>query len=100
MKNLITCFRSSSRVDVVEVRQLEENLSKGCSQRAVVSSVGRLSTRTMAIVLAEEVTTGQVFRADVIVDLIASLNVVTTTRELYMEEPPEMFEVRAYDAEG
>lgn len=39
-------------------------------------------------------------RCDVIVDIIKSLAVTTTTRELYMEEAPEMFEVRADDNQG
>jgi hypothetical protein len=36
----------------------------------------------------------------VIVDVISALDLVTTTRELYMEEAPEAFEVRAYDDQG
>ena len=39
-------------------------------------------------------------RADVIVDTIMSLQVVTKTHELYLEETPEKFQVRAYDEEG
>lgn len=44
--------------------------------------------------------TGFILRCDVIVDIIKSLAVTTTTRELYMEEAPEMFEVRADDNQG
>lgn len=40
------------------------------------------------------------FVCNVIVDSIATLNIVTTTRELYIEEAPEAFEVRAYDDQG
>lgn len=50
--------------------------------------------------IAEDVTSGQNLRCDVIVDMIDSLHIVTKTRELYMEEAPEVFEVRAYDNQG
>ena len=35
-----------------------------------------------------------------IVDVIKSLQIVTKTHELYLEEPPEEFSVRAYDDQG
>lgn len=41
-----------------------------------------------------------VLRCDVLVDSIHRLEIVTTTRELYVEEAPEEFEVRAYDDQG
>lgn len=44
--------------------------------------------------------TRQILRCDVIVDVIDSLALITTTRELFVEEAPEAFEVRAYDAQG
>lgn len=50
--------------------------------------------------LAEEVHSGQILRCDVIVDVINSLSITTTTRELFMHEAPEAFEVRAYDNQG
>lgn len=43
---------------------------------------------------------GQVLRCDVLIDAIQRLEIVTTTRELYVEEAPEEFEVRAYDDQG
>ena len=52
------------------------------------------------IVLVEEVSTKETFRFDVIVDVISSLNIVTHTRQLFVEESPEIFEVRAYDDQG
>lgn len=39
-------------------------------------------------------------RCDVILDVIHKLGVLTTTRELYLEEAPETFELRAVDAQG
>ena len=35
-----------------------------------------------------------------IIDTIHRLEIVTTTRELYVEESPEVYEVRAYDDQG
>lgn len=44
--------------------------------------------------------TGRVLRTDVIVDFIKSLQIVTKTHELYLEEAPEEFAVQAYDDQG
>lgn len=66
----------------------------------MVSTISKEPTRNTAIVLAEDIYTGQVLRCDVIVDVICTLNIVTTSRELFMEEAPEAFEVRAYDDQG
>lgn len=44
--------------------------------------------------------TGRVLRTDVIVDFIKSLQIVTKTHELYLEEAPEEFTVQAYDDQG
>lgn len=66
----------------------------------MVQSAIRDPTRNTAMVLAEDINTGQFLRCDVIVDSIFSLNLVTTTRELFIEEAPEAFEVRAYDEQG
>ena len=43
---------------------------------------------------------GGILRCDVLVDAIHRLEIITTTRELYVEEAPEEFEVRAYDDQG
>lgn len=52
------------------------------------------------MVLAEDVNTKQTLRCDVIVDVIYNLQISTTTKELFMEEAPEYFEVSAYDDQG
>ena len=39
-------------------------------------------------------------RCDVIVDAIAAIKIVTVTRELYLDDSPEQFEVKALDLEG
>ncbi len=35
-----------------------------------------------------------------VIDVVKSLRISTTTREIYLEEPPEAFEVVANDKEG
>ena len=52
------------------------------------------------MITAEDQSSGMILRADVIVDKINSLKIVTKTHELYLEETPEKFEVRAYDEFG
>jgi len=44
--------------------------------------------------------TGLVLRCDVFVDTIHRIEIVTTTRELLLDEAPEVFDVRAFDDEG
>ncbi|XP_015122666.1 nuclear pore membrane glycoprotein 210 [Diachasma alloeum] len=95
------CYQwSTSRLDVVHLIPMNENPDRTCSSAVLVQSITRELTRNTAIVLAEDVNTGQFLRCDVIVDAIYSLNLVTTTRELFIEEAPEAFEVRAYDEQG
>ena len=53
-------------------------------------------SKNSAMIMAEDKTTGLLLRADIIMDRIASLKIVTKTHELYLEETPEKFEVRAY----
>ena len=56
--------------------------------------------KTSAMIMAEDKATGLLLRADIIIDRIDSLRIVTKTHELYLEETPEKFEVRAYDEHG
>ena len=79
---------------------INENYDRMCSSAVVVQTTTRESTRNTAIVLAEDISSGHFLRCDVIVDAIFSLYMVTTTRELFIEEAPEAFEVRAYDEQG
>ncbi|KAI4492422.1 hypothetical protein M0804_002213 [Polistes exclamans] len=95
------CYQwSTSRLDIIQLIPISENFDKSCSSSIMIQTITRESTRNTAIVLAEDVNTGQLLRCDVIIDAIFSLNLVTTTRELYIEEAPEAFEVRAYDEQG
>ncbi|XP_076635899.1 nucleoporin 210 [Colletes latitarsis] len=95
------CYQwSTSRLDIIQLIPINENVERTCSSAILIQTITRESTRNTAIVLAEDVNNGQFLRCDVIVDAIFSLNLVTTTRELYIEEAPEAFEVRAYDEQG
>lgn len=65
-----------------------------------VTVINKEKRRSTAIVLAEDLVTREVLRCDVILDVIDQLGVLTTTRELYLEEAPETFELWALDAQG
>lgn len=71
-----------------------------CSSKAVVTTVFREKRRSTTFVLAKDVSTSEVLRCDVILDVIDKLDVLTTTRELYLEEAPETFELYAQDSQG
>ncbi|XP_034665021.1 nuclear pore membrane glycoprotein 210-like isoform X2 [Drosophila subobscura] len=94
------CYKwSTSFQDVISVMPVYHGSSE-CANEAVVTVRTRERRRNTAIVLAEEVHTGAVLRCEVIVDIIACLNVRTTTRQLYLEEAPAIFELRAFDSQG
>ncbi|NXA10602.1 PO210 protein, partial [Sapayoa aenigma] len=44
--------------------------------------------------------TGQVLRCDAIVDTIHGIQIVSTTRELYLEDSPLQLKILALDSEG
>lgn len=44
--------------------------------------------------------TGQVLRCDAIVDVISEIQIVSTTRELYLEDSPLELKINALDSEG
>lgn len=92
------CFKwSSLREDVISVKP---NSADGCSDSAVVTVLTRQASTHKVIVLAEDKGGGAVLRCDVIVDTPASLSIATTTREVYVEEAAELFELVAHDVEG
>ncbi|XP_072752648.1 nuclear pore membrane glycoprotein 210 [Anoplolepis gracilipes] len=95
------CYKwSTSRLDVIQLIPINENFDRTCSSAVLIQTITRELTRSTAIVLAEDINAGHFLRCDVIVDAIFSLNLITTTRELYIEDIPEAFEVRAYDEQG
>lgn len=92
------CYRwSSSRADVASITPIIEDgdLSIECSSSAIVSAVSRGSARQSTVILVTEVGTGKMFRADVEVDAIKSIEIITTTREIALDDVPEVFEVHA-----
>lgn len=91
--------RTTSRPDIVQLITFGDT-QIDCANKVVVSAVTKERTRNTAIIFAEEQDSGQILRCDVIVDVIYTLNIITTTRELFREEAPEAFEVRAQDDQG
>uniref|UniRef100_A0A452UL49 Nucleoporin 210 n=1 Tax=Ursus maritimus TaxID=29073 RepID=A0A452UL49_URSMA len=71
-----------------------------CSQKAVVQARLSQPARLTSIIFAEDITTGQVLRCDAIVDLIHGIQIVSTTRELYLEDSPLELKIQALDSEG
>jgi nuclear pore complex protein Nup210 len=65
-----------------------------------ITAISKEKAKKTAILLAESHHTGEVLRCDVILDVIHKFGVHTTTRELYLEEAPEAFELMAQDAQG
>ncbi|KAJ8985935.1 hypothetical protein NQ317_010692 [Molorchus minor] len=92
------CYKwSTTRNDIIQIIGIEEDMELHCSTKVEVSTITKESARNIAVVLAEDVYTKQTLRCDVIVDVINSLSITTTTKELFMEEAPEDFEVKAFD---
>ncbi|XP_066469901.1 nuclear pore membrane glycoprotein 210 [Tiliqua scincoides] len=94
------CYRwSSTRPEVASIEAIVHNNDQ-CSQKAVVQAQSSQPTRLTSIILAEDVMTGQVLRCDAITDLIHDLHIVSTTKELYLEDSPLQLKIQALDSEG
>ncbi|XP_036613323.1 nuclear pore membrane glycoprotein 210-like [Trichosurus vulpecula] len=89
----------SSHHDAVTVEPLYEN-STLCSQRAVLIAESTQPIRLSSVILAREIVTDHELRCDVKVDVIDSIEIVSRTRELYVDDSPLELMVRALDAEG
>lgn len=90
-------------VQAVSVSEEEQQVSSqlvSCSSAAVVSAVSRSPNRLTSIVWAQSPGQAERFRCDVVVDSITSIEIVTTTQELFLEDAPEAFEIRGKDAKG
>lgn len=85
---------------------IQDKPVSGCTSSAIIRLPPRWGgapsiAKTQAIVTAEDAhSDGHVLRCDVIVDRIHRLQIVTKTLELFLEEAPEEFSVRAYDDQG
>lgn len=94
-------FRTSSRPDLISITPIYVDRYNDCSHEVVITAASsREHRRNTAVVLAEDSSTGEILRADVILDVIHELGVLTTTRELYIEEVPETFKMWAFDSQG
>ncbi|XP_034852350.1 nuclear pore membrane glycoprotein 210 [Mirounga leonina] len=94
------CYRwSSTRPEVASIEPLGADEAQ-CSQKAVVQARLSQPARLTSIIFAEDITTGQVLRCDAIVDLIHGIQIVSTTRELYLEDSPLELKIQALDSEG
>eukprot|EP00073_Rattus_norvegicus_P046194 XP_017448342.1 PREDICTED: nuclear pore membrane glycoprotein 210 isoform X1 [Rattus norvegicus] len=94
------CYRwSSTRPEVASIEPLGSS-EQQCSQKAVVQARLTQPARLTSIIFAEDITTGQVLRCDAIVDLIHGIQIVSTTRELYLEDSPLELKIQALDSEG
>ncbi|XP_049736545.1 nuclear pore membrane glycoprotein 210-like [Elephas maximus indicus] len=89
----------STHHDAVTVEPLYENGSL-CSQRAILIAESTQPIRLSSIILAREIVTDHELRCDVKVDVIHSIEIVSRTRELYVDDSPLELMVRALDAEG
>ncbi|CAH1996561.1 unnamed protein product [Acanthoscelides obtectus] len=95
------CYKwTTTRNDIISLTQIDEHQELKCSVKVIVSTVTKEAARNIAVVLAEDHNTKQTLRCDIIVDVIHELSISTTTRELFMEEAPEDFEVKALDDQG
>ncbi|XP_054418842.1 nuclear pore membrane glycoprotein 210-like [Pteronotus mesoamericanus] len=89
----------STHHDAVTVEPLYEN-STLCSQKAVLIAEATQPIRLSSIILAREIVTDHELRCDVKVDVIDSIEIISRTRELYVDDSPLELMVRALDAEG
>ncbi|GLD49968.1 nuclear pore membrane glycoprotein 210 isoform X1 [Lates japonicus] len=92
--------KSSTRPEVASIQAVDEVTGKGCSRRAVLQALSTQPSRLTSIILAEDVVTGQVLRCDAIVDIISEIQIVSTTRELHLEDSPLALKIHALDSEG
>lgn len=95
------CYRwSSTRPEVASIQAVDEESGRGCSSKAVLQALSTQPSRLTSIILAEDVVTGQVLRCDAIVDIISEIQIVSTTRELHLEDSPLALTIHALDSEG
>uniref|UniRef100_A0A8C6QND6 Nucleoporin 210-like n=1 Tax=Nannospalax galili TaxID=1026970 RepID=A0A8C6QND6_NANGA len=89
----------STHHDAVTVQPLYENGTL-CSQRAVLIAESTQPIRLSSIILAREIVTDHELRCDVKVDVIDSIEIMSRTQELYVDDAPLALMVRALDAKG
>ncbi|XP_045469275.1 nuclear pore membrane glycoprotein 210 isoform X1 [Harmonia axyridis] len=96
-----SCFKWKTTLpEALKLIPLEEDPFLKCSKKIIVTATGKVSVKTIAIVIAEDINSDNSLRCVVTFDHITSLSVVSKTRELYLTEAPEVFEIRALDSQG
>ncbi|XP_042194492.1 nuclear pore membrane glycoprotein 210-like [Callorhinchus milii] len=94
------CYRwYSTRPDVATIEPEYKN-GTDCSQAALISARSTQPVRLTSIIIAEETVTGQILRCDTMVDVISQIEILSTTRELYVDDSLLKLTVRALDEEG
>ncbi|XP_051577817.1 nuclear pore membrane glycoprotein 210-like [Myxocyprinus asiaticus] len=72
-----------------------------CSQQCLVSALSSpQGVPIHSVVQAQDPVTGHILRCDVIIDRIERIQIVTTTRQLYTDDPPLQLFVQAFDTKG
>ncbi|KAG7260830.1 hypothetical protein CRUP_012778, partial [Coryphaenoides rupestris] len=95
------CYRwSSSRPEVASIKPIHGDRSRDCSQSSVLQAFSTHVSRLTSIILAEDVVTGHALRCDAIVDVISEIKIMSTTRELQLEDAPLKLKIHARDSEG
>uniref|UniRef100_H2XQ25 BIG2 domain-containing protein n=1 Tax=Ciona intestinalis TaxID=7719 RepID=H2XQ25_CIOIN len=96
------CYKwKSLNTGVASVKaQIDDNEMDECSKSAVVYVESRAATRKTTLLLAESKLSHAVLQCDIIIDRIHSVDIVSRTRELYLDDPPETLKIRALDDEG
>ncbi|XP_036436185.1 nuclear pore membrane glycoprotein 210-like [Colossoma macropomum] len=104
------CYKwVSSRPEGVRVYPLSSSRPpvllplSSCSQYALVSALSAPhspQSRGAAVVQAQDTVTGYTLRCDVITDRIQSIQIVTITRHLFIDDPPLLLTVQAMDSAG
>uniref|UniRef100_A0A8C5EXR3 Nucleoporin 210 like n=1 Tax=Gopherus evgoodei TaxID=1825980 RepID=A0A8C5EXR3_9SAUR len=97
----------STRHDTVTIEPIYEN-GTTCSQKALLSTQSTQATKLSSVVIAEELgvivdhklNMSHLLRCDIIVDMINSIEIISRTREIYVEDSPLELTVRALDVEG
>ncbi|RWS29275.1 nuclear pore membrane glycoprotein 210-like protein [Leptotrombidium deliense] len=97
------CYNwSSSRPHVADVIPIYESVgdSRSCSRRAIVTVAYQSPKRQSTVIIASDSSSDETIRTDVVVDVIKSIEIVTTTKEIALEDVPEIFEVHAKNDEN
>ncbi len=94
-------FRISTQPQVARVVPVVDPCGKlpGMVHSAIIVAAAVMRARSTTLVMAEELSTGNLLRCDVFVDAIIRIDIVTRTRVLHLDDV-ELFDIEAFDSEG